>query len=51
MPRRAGAEADVVEPAVVAQGDGAAGVDGVVADPVVGGDLDRPVGTALGRAA
>jgi hypothetical protein len=28
-----GADADVVEAAVVAQGDGAAGVDGVVADP------------------
>ncbi len=35
-----GAEPDVVESAVVAQGDGAAGIDGVVADPVVGGDLD-----------
>ena len=41
-----GADADVVEAAVVAQGDGAAGVDGVVADSVVGGNLDA-VGIAL----
>jgi hypothetical protein len=31
-------DADVVELAAVAQGDGAAGVDGVLADPAVGGD-------------
>ena len=43
------AEADVVESAVVAQGDAAGVVDGIVADPVV--DLiSGPVGTALGRA-
>jgi hypothetical protein len=42
-----GAESDVVESAVVAQGDGAAGVDGVVADPVVGGDFD-PGGDRFG---
>jgi hypothetical protein len=30
------AEADVVQPAVVAKGDGAAGVDLVLADPEVG---------------
>jgi hypothetical protein len=35
-----GAEPDVVEPAVVAQGDGAASVDGVVPDSVVRRDLD-----------
>jgi hypothetical protein len=45
-----GAESDVMQPAVVTQGDGAAGVDGVVADPVVRRNLDR-VGMALGRAA
>src|SRR5215207_3056651 len=51
------AEADVVQSAVVAQGDGAAGVDGVVADPVVGGDLDAggdrfgPVRVGLGGGA
>src|SRR5829696_1226957 len=52
-----GAEADVVELAVVAQGDGAAGVDGVVADAVVGGDFDAgghrfgPVRVGLGGGA
>jgi len=35
-----GAEPDVVESAVVAQGDGAASVDGVVADSVVRRDFD-----------
>jgi hypothetical protein len=46
----AAADADVVEPAVVAQGEDAAGVDLVVADAVVGVLQGRPVGTALGRA-
>ena len=36
--RRGGAGADVVQSAVVAQGDGAVVVDPVGADPVVGGD-------------
>jgi hypothetical protein len=45
----AGAEADVVQPGVVAQGDRAAGVDLVVADSVVAG-MTGPVGMALGRA-
>jgi hypothetical protein len=36
--RRAGREAEVVQPAVVPEGDAAAGVDLVVPDPVVGGN-------------
>ncbi len=44
------AEADVVQLAVVAQGDGAAGVDLVVADPEVGLGEARQVGRALTRA-
>jgi hypothetical protein len=46
----AAADADVVEPAVVSQGEDAAGVDLVVADAGVGSSRGRPVGTALGRA-
>lgn len=53
----AGAETDVVEPAVVSQGDRATSVDLVVPDPVVGGN-DRsgrdglgPGGVGLGRGA
>jgi hypothetical protein len=45
-----GAETDVVQPAVVAHRDRAAGVDLVGPDPVVVG-MTGPVGTALGRAA
>ena len=40
-----GAESDVVEPAVVAQRDGAAGIDGVVADSVVRRNLRRRSGS------
>jgi hypothetical protein len=43
----AGAEADVVQPAVVAQGDGTPAVDLVGPDPVVGGD-DRAGGDGFG---
>ena len=46
---QAGAEADVVEPAVVSQGDRAAGVDLVVPDPVVG-ESDWSGGDSFGRA-
>jgi hypothetical protein len=46
----AAADAAVVGPAVVAQGEGSAGVALVVADAVVGSSRGRPVGTALGRA-
>ena len=42
-----GAEADVVQPAVVAHGDTAAAVDLVVSDPVVGGD-DRAAWNGFG---
>jgi hypothetical protein len=45
-----GAEPDVVQPAVAAQGDGAASVDGVVVDSIVRRDL-TPVGTAFGLVA
>ena len=45
-----GAEAEVVQSAVVPEGDAAAGVDDVVADPVVRGDL-RSGRDCLGRAA
>jgi hypothetical protein len=44
------AQADVVQPAVVPQGERAVGVDLVVADPDVALD-QRPDGLALGRAA
>ena len=44
---KSGAEADVVQPAVVAEGDAAAGVDLVLPDPVVGGD-DRAGGDGFG---
>src|SRR5262245_13990369 len=41
-------DADVVELAAVAQGDGAAAVDGVLADPAVGGNGDlRPGGESF----
>jgi hypothetical protein len=43
----AGAESDVVQSAVVPHRDGAAGVDPIVSDPVVGGD-DRPGGDGFG---
>ena len=45
----AAAQADVVQAAAVAQGDGAGGVDAVVPDPPVRVD-DRAVAVALGRA-
>ena len=41
VPTQAGAEADVVQPAVVAEGDRSVVVDPVGPDPVVGTD-DRP---------
>ena len=44
------ADADVVEAAVVAEGDDAGGVDAVVADAVVGAG-GVPVGPLLGRSA
>jgi hypothetical protein len=44
----AAADADVVEAAVVAQCDFAAGVDRVMADPVVGGVEGDPGGDGLG---
>ena len=44
------ADADVVESAVVAQGDGAGFVDAVVADPVVGVGVAGRSGRALGMA-
>ena len=46
----AGAEADVVQPAVVAEGHRAVVVDGVGSDSVVSG-MTGPVGAAFGRAA
>jgi hypothetical protein len=42
------AEADVVEAAVVAEGDGAVGVDAVLADPVVPVDDGDAAGEGLG---
>ena len=43
------ADADVVQPAVVAQGDGAGFVDAVVADPVVGVGVSARAGQGFGH--
>jgi hypothetical protein len=46
----AAAEADVVQPAVVAQGDHPGGVNAVVSDAVLTGIERARMGTAFGRA-
>ena len=43
------ADADVVQPAVVSQGDGPGLVDGVVPDPVVGVGISGRAGQGLGH--